>query len=153
MEQITNNMQKYANYKEQMGRLNKALANQFYLEAIFIEYAIMEDRLESVLRHSGKWNPKPNSFITLDRKCKIIEKMAEEKKSLAHKYFPVELTKDIEAWKDDRNRMIHALMKQQLHTEDLCNIAERGKGIVKTLCNKTTLYNRALKRRAEKGEN
>lgn len=53
MEQITDNMQKYANYKEQMGRLSKALTQGFFLEAIFIEYAILEDRLESILRHSG----------------------------------------------------------------------------------------------------
>ena len=63
MEQITDNMQKYANYKEQMGRLNKALTSRFFLEAIFIEYAIMEDRLESVLRHSGRWNSKPDALV------------------------------------------------------------------------------------------
>ena len=48
------NMQKYFNYQEQMVRLKKALAAQFYLEAIFIEYAVMEDRLASVLIHSGR---------------------------------------------------------------------------------------------------
>lgn len=47
MVQQADNMQKYLNYKEQMGRLKKAIANSFYLEAIFIEYAIIEDRLES----------------------------------------------------------------------------------------------------------
>ena len=34
MEQITDNMQKYANYNEQMGRLSKALTQGFFLEAI-----------------------------------------------------------------------------------------------------------------------
>lgn len=152
MEQIADNMQKYANYKTQMGRLNKALTNQFYLEAIFIEYAIMEDRLESVLRHSGKWNPKPDSFVSLDTKRKNVAKLAEEKKSLAHKYFPCELTDRIENWKNERNRVIHALMKQNLHTSDLRIIAEEGQTIVKTLCGKTTLYNRALERQAMKKE-
>lgn len=152
MEQITDNMQKYANYKTQMGRLNKALTNQFYLEAIFIEYAIMEDRLESVLRHSGKWNPKPDSFVSLDAKRKKVAKLAEEKKSLAHKYFPCELTDRIENWKNERNRVIHALMKQNLHTSDLRTLAEEGQMIVKTLCGKTTLYKRALERQAAKKE-
>ena len=64
MEQITDNMQKYANYKEQMGRLSKALTQGFFLEAIFIEYAILEDRLESILRHSGKWNPDAKNFVS-----------------------------------------------------------------------------------------
>ena len=38
------NIQKYENYKEQMKRLDRALTNGFNLEAMFIEYAIMEDR-------------------------------------------------------------------------------------------------------------
>ena len=86
MEQITDNYQKYTNYRLQMGRLKKALTNQFYLEAIFIEYAIIEDRMESVLRHSGNWNPKPNTFPSLDFKRKKIAKLAEEKKNPIRKY-------------------------------------------------------------------
>lgn len=152
MEQISNNMQKYANYREQMGRLKKALAYQFYLEAVFIEYAIMEDRLESVLRHSGKWNPKPDQFVSINTKRKKVAKLAEEKKGLAHKYFSVELTDSIEKWIADRNQLIHALMKQSLHTEDLSGLAERGQDIVKTLSNKVSLYNRALERQASKKE-
>lgn len=96
MEQITDNMQKYANYKEQMGRLSKALTQGFFLEAIFIEYAILEDRLESILRHSGKWNPDAKNFVSLDAKRKNVAKLAEEKKSLAHKYFLPELTDRID---------------------------------------------------------
>ena len=150
MEQITNNQQKYTNYRIQMGRLKKALTNQFYLEAIFIEYAIMEDRLESVLRHSGNWNPKPGTFPSLDFKRKKIAKLAEEKKNPIRKYFPVELTDNIEIWKNERNRVIHALMKQSLHTGDLGKIAIDGATLTKQICNKSTQYNRALERLAEK---
>ena len=150
MEQITDNMQKYANYKTQMGRLKKALTNQFYLEAIFIEYAIMEDRLESVLRHSGNWNPKPGTFPSLDFKRKKVAKLAEERKNPIRKYFPIELTDSIEAWKNERNRVIHALMKQSLHTGDLSKIAREGETLTKLICNKSTQYNRALERLAEK---
>ena len=58
MDSKIDNMQKYENYRVQIGRLKKALKEHFYLEAIFIEYAIMEDRLEAILRHAGKWHPK-----------------------------------------------------------------------------------------------
>ena len=51
------NEQKHINYTEQMGRLKKALKYEFYIEAIAIEYAVMEDRLESILRHEGVFNP------------------------------------------------------------------------------------------------
>lgn len=150
MEQISDNMQKYANYKTQMGRLKKALSYQFYLEAIFIEYAIIEDRLESVLRHGGNWNPKPGTFPTLDSKRKKIAKLAEEKKNPIRKYFPAELTDSIEIWKNERNRVIHALMKQALHTGDLRKIAIDGEALTKQICNKSTQYNRALERLTEK---
>ena len=150
MELITDNMQKYANYKTQMGRLKKALINQFYLEAIFIEYAILEDRLESVLRHSGNWNPKSGRFFSLDSKRKTIAKLAAERKNPISKYFPVELTDSIEAWKNERNRVIHALMKQSLHTEDLSEIARKGEALTKLICNKSTQYNRTLERLVEK---
>ena len=62
MEQYIDNMQKYENYKEQMRRLKKALKEQFYLEAISIEYAIIEDRIESVLRHTGVFNPEKHNM-------------------------------------------------------------------------------------------
>lgn len=150
MEQITDNMQKHANYKTQMGRLKKALSYQFYLEAIFIEYAILEDRLESVLRHSGNWNPKPGRFPSLDSKRKTIAKLAEERKNPIRRYFPLELTDSIEIWKNERNRMIHALMKQSLHTGDIRKIAIDGETLTKLVCNKSTQYNRALERLAEK---
>ena len=41
-ERTIDNQLKYENYKEQFRRLNKALANGFNLEAMFIEYAIIE---------------------------------------------------------------------------------------------------------------
>ncbi len=138
------NMQKYENYKEQMGRLKRALNSHFYLEAIFIEYAIMEDRLESGLRHAGRWNPKPDEFISLNRKVTLVRKMSEQKKSLAQKYFSQELLDDILLWKEDRNRMIHALLKQNIHSEDLLDIAEKGNTLVKILCNKTKSFNHMI---------
>ena len=46
------NESKYNNYKEQSKRLKKALVNQFYLEAIFIEYSILEDRADAILRYA-----------------------------------------------------------------------------------------------------
>ena len=150
MEQISHNMQKYENYKEQMKRLKMALEHKFYLEAIFIEYAVLEDRLESALRHSGKWDPKPDQHTSIDRKVKLLEKQAEEKKSLAKKYFQQELLQSILDWKERRNSLIHALMKQSLHTEDLAELASNGLVLLKQTSNKVRLFNEALKRKNSK---
>lgn len=148
MDTQIDNMQKYANYKEQFGRLKKALNYKFYLEAIFIEYAIIEDRFESVLRHSGKLNP--NKHKTLNGKLSKIKEMQREKKGLVKKYFSDELIAEISKWKEERNRLIHALMKQLLHTEDLESVALQGEKIAKTVSGKTKGYNNALNKIQEK---
>ena len=146
MEPIVDNQQKYENYRVQMGRLKSALRNHFYLEAIFIEYAIMEDRLEAILRHADKWHPKEGSFISLDVKIKKVAKLAEEKKNPAHRYFPLELTDGILAWKEKRNQLIHALLKQSLHSENLLEVAEEGERLTRQLCSKTTSHRRTMEK-------
>ena len=144
------NMQKYFNYQEQMVRLKKAMAAQFYLEAIFIEYAVMEDRLESILRHSGAFNPKKHNRIKPKLSC--VADLGREKKSLLHRSFSVEFIEGIYQWIDARNQLIHALMKQNLHTEDLQKIALEGQQIVKQLNSKATNYRKALERQAAKAQ-
>ena len=150
MEQIPENMQKYYNYKEQMSRLKKALKQGFYLEAIFIEYAVMEDRLESILRHSNRWHPKPGQFLSISQKLGQVSALIRQKKTISKKYFTQELLDDIRAWKNKRNPLIHALLKQDLREMDLQAIAEEGSALANTLCNKTTSYKRALEREEAK---
>jgi hypothetical protein len=143
-------MQKYGNYKEQTGRLKKAMDNHFLLEALFIEYAIMEDRCESILRHSNAFNPERHK--TINGKLNRITELARYKKSLIRKYISDELIEEIKGWKEERNRLIHALMKQSLTSEELEQIAAQGQQIVKTLCSKTTSYKRALEREQKRME-
>ena len=144
------NMEKYGNYKEQMGRLKKAMDNHFLLEALFIEYAIMEDRCESLLRHSDAFNPERHK--TINGKLNRIAELVRNKKSLIRKYISDELIEEIKVWKEERNRLIHALMKQSLTSEELEQIAAQGQQIVKTLCSKTTSYKRALEREQKRTE-
>ena len=53
---VSNNTEKYFNYKDQMDRLKKARAEGFYLESIFIIYAMLEDRLSAFLYYTGVSN-------------------------------------------------------------------------------------------------
>lgn len=144
------NMEKYGNYKEQMGRLKRAMDNHFLLEALFIEYAIMEDRCESILRHRGVFNPEKHD--TINKKLNRIAELVRNKKSLIRKYISDELIEEIKGWKEERNRLIHALMKQSLTSEELEQLATQGQQIVKTLCSKTTSYKRALEREQKRME-
>lgn len=147
-ESVSPNMQKYYNYREQITRLKKAMNQSFYLEAIFIEYAVMEDRLESILRHAGVWkDPKEGERPKgIEWKIRKAEKVAEEKKSLAHRYFDESLFNRIDEWRQGRNPLTHVLMKLHLHTEDLQTMAEEGFDIVRILCSKCTSYKRAMEK-------
>jgi hypothetical protein len=53
---VTNNQEKFETYKIQMERFNHAKDQGFYLEGIFILYAMLEDRLSSFLYYAGVVN-------------------------------------------------------------------------------------------------
>ena len=150
---LSPNMQKFRNYQTQFTRLNKALREEFYLEAIFIAYAIMEDRTESILRHTGKWeaylNSRKGRNVTIDSKIRYIQKMAEDKKSLPHRYLADGTLQQIWEWKEERNRMIHALLKQKLADGELAALANTGKDLACNLRTKVNNLNRAIKRMEE----
>ncbi len=146
-----NNQLKYGNYTEQMGRLKKAMGSGFYLEAMFIEYAVIEDRTESILRHAGVFNSEKHN--TLARKLNRIADLARGKKALLRKYITVETVDEIRTWKGERNRLIHALLDQDLSTDELEQIAKEGQRLAKLLCSKATSYRGALERERQKNEN
>ena len=150
MDSIIDNQQKYENYREQFQRLNKALANGFNLEAMFIEYAIMEDRTESILHHAELWDAyiksRKGREPTINSKVQYIQKRAENKKDLLHRYFSDDLLERVLAWKEERNRLIHALLKQQLEHNEIAELATKGNELVKALRSKSGSYNRAIEK-------
>ena len=148
------NMLKYENYKEQFARLKSALNSGFNLEAMFIEYAIIEDRTESILHHADKWEAylrsRKGRQVTLDSKIKYIQKIAEQKRSMPNRYFSGDLLDRVLEWKEDRNRLIHALMKQQLAHGEIGEVAAQGKSLADELRKKAGNFNRAADRQKEK---
>ena len=149
---ITDNMQKYENYREQFKRLNKAFDYKFYMEAIFIEYAIMEDRAEAILRYDGnEIKPKnEQEFISITRKLNKINNIAQQKKSLPQRYFSDGIIENILDWIKRRNALIHALLKKELTTEEVQAFAQEGKVLTRTLCNKAKNYKNSIERREAK---
>ena len=151
----TENQLKYENYREQFKRLKSALNSGFNLEAIFIEYAIMEDRTESILRHADKWEAylknRGRNEPTINSKIVYIQKqMQSNRKDLLHKYFSDDLLNQLLTWKEDRNRLIHALLRQQFAHNEISMLAEQGKQLADELRKRAGNYNRAMDRRKEK---
>ena len=149
------NQLKYENYRKQYQCLHSALKNDFNLEAMFIEYAIIEDRTESILRHAGKWE----SYLkkrgihgpTLNSKISYIQKQIEsDRKNLLNKYFSDNLLDRVLIWKEDRNRLIHALLKQKIEHDEIPMLAEQGKQLADELRNRAGSYNRAIDRKKER---
>ena len=91
---------------------------------MFIAYAIIEDRTESILSYEGN-EIRSKGFVSVTRKLNKIKTIAERKGSLSERYFSDNLIDEILEWKDARNRLMHALMKQSLTTEDLEMVAFR----------------------------
>lgn len=150
-EEIINNMDKYNNYKTQMGRLKRAISSQFYLEALFIEYAIIEDRAEAILLYeNNSIKEKEGHPVSINRKLNKILSIAGEQNSLAGKYIDPAVINEILEWKEDRNELIHALMKKKLTTEKIYAIVSKGEELTKKISNMATNYRRAVERKNKK---
>ena len=136
--------EKYRNYTEQFSRLNRALKNEFYLEAIFIEYAILEDRTESALRHAGLWDSymKGKKIPAIGTKLTFIKNKAALKTCTLHPYFNDDLVEKLRAWKDRRNPLIHDLLNQKLGADQLMTLALEGDELVRILRTRVSKHNR-----------
>ena len=148
------NMEKYENYKNQFQRLKKAMDNHFYLEAIFIEYAIIEDRTTSILAYEGN-NRRKCDNMKLQEKLDKIKNCANYSTPLRPwigRYFSDDnsnkLIDRIIAWKDyQRNRPTHRLMKIIVTTEELSTYAENGKALCKELSHRANNYRHMVERK------
>lgn len=131
-------------YAERKVQLKKALQSGFYFEAIFIEYAIMEDRTESILRHAGSISltNKQGRPLSLSQKVNKIRgcKPFEEKRIRRH--LSLELLARLDEWREKRNELVHVLMKSQADYSELKPIAEAGKEIVRLLENAARQVNK-----------
>lgn len=145
---------KQENYRTQFIRLKKALDNNFYLEAIFIEYAIIEDRAEAILSYEGNTIVPKNDreFINFARKKTRICKLAERKGSVIGRYFSESFMNDLMDWVNRRNSVIHALLKQRTTREELKAFAEEGELLCKTFRNNANNYKRMVERRSRLSE-
>ena len=134
---IENNQKKYILYKQMLGNMNISIRSGFYLQAVFIEYAILEDRCLTMVR--VLWGDKTAESKEMNEKglgCKLtkIKNYVENTKDAWIKKFLNEIFRnEIAEWKDLRNKVVHALMKQYNYEDfqkNLETIALRGRDLV-----------------------
>ena len=146
-----NNTDKQYTYAQYKVKLSKALRHGFWLEAVFIEYAMIEDRTESVLRHEGtiKLTNKQGHPLKLSIKLNKIHDSAPFTDKQIRKSIPLSFIDEIWTWKDRRDAYIHSLMKNPYCEEDAREIAEEGNEIVRQLDNKVKSVNRIFDKKTQ----
>ena len=123
-------------------RSDLAIREEFYLEASWICYAIIEDRIRSV-------------FIKLDGEVKKNDKIYHCIKNInarrnAHpildEYFPTDLLDRIDNWRIDRNNLMHELVDSESESIEFKGIAIAGRALVKELKGNVRKFKTKLKK-------
>lgn len=141
------NIEKYEIYKKMHEDLSKAMKNGFYYEAIFIEYAILEDRFKAVLYYANiNYVDKNKKDISIKSKLNKIESRNELSSSFYKERLSSDLLNRIRAWIDNRNDLIHHLASIKYDSEKVESIAVEGNEIIKIVKNKTTSVINHLKK-------
>ncbi len=140
-----NNKEKNIKYSNLMEKLKNAIENEYYYEAIFLEYAIIEDRTRSLLKHADiTLNDENNREKTLNKKLYDITHNVIFKDEYIKKHLTKDLIDSCYKWKDNRNELIHDLIYAKYEDEEIKKIALDGYDLVKTLNNKSTLVTKYL---------
>jgi hypothetical protein len=102
---ITSNMEKKTAYQIQMERFKRAKAGGFHLEAIFIIYALIEDRLSAFLFHAGVTNSTREKIARngkvrpyLDRTLTVLNTRQPSIRNVSAK---IKLIKELMEWSTD----------------------------------------------------
>ena len=142
------NKEKYEAYKAMACNLNKAMRSGFYYQAIFIEYAMMEDRCTSVLKHAGvRYLDNKGYEIRISDKLKKIRNQPVFSCAYVRQRITLDLLDELMAWKGERDRLIHALARIPYDYEAVKAVAVRGQELVRILDNKVRSVNNYLDKR------
>jgi hypothetical protein len=125
------NVAKYDAYKEAYARINQSIEQDFFLEAIAIEEAIISDRLRSHLEHYKKL-PK-RKFPTLHDLVRAWQGL----KQGADQEAQMGLPEMIDEWRKERNTSVHGLVTATSVDDFLTSAksaAEQGKYLARAVC-------------------
>lgn len=131
-------------------KLKIAMDQEFYLEALLLEYSIVEDRLLSILKHLGlKYTESDGRELQIGRKIKKVRGQIENKNPLIIGKVDVDLIDRIITWKNTRNELVHNSCHRLFNNEEVTKCAEEGAEIVRLLSNSATRIKRAAARKNE----
>lgn len=128
------NYEKQERYSILIGKLKKAISNQFWFEACMIEYAIIEDRTSSILQYSKVCKDAYDSKHMLANKLRSIETQIVKKHPIISKKVDINTIREIRTWKDERNNLVHKACLS--YNEEIArDLALKGNDLVKRINN------------------
>ena len=151
---MTGNQAKYLSYAEAWRRINAAITNQFYFEAVTISESIISDRLLSYVSGVG-----PSSRLkTTTPFAHVIAEWRRLAGTLPSDPKHGDLGVAVDAWRIDRNKIVHGLVKSTPGTPTpnvnvFLNDAKRTAEEGKRLARKVSDWHKSELRRANKGFN
>ena len=108
---------KRLSYEQIIARLDSALEQEYYLEASWIAYSLLEDRTESALEKTGGVLSNPRASI--EAKLKELEKRSASNTGLRSvSEFP-DIFDEVRKWKDKRNPLMHRMVEMPKSWEDI----------------------------------
>jgi hypothetical protein len=100
---------KAKHYTALLKKMSAAIAAEYYLEASWIAYAILEDRLVAVMLGTGGATEKNGNRVRmLGRKITFVRKRRRRDKLLGANFSKAWLNR-LTRWKDQRNKLMHAM--------------------------------------------
>ncbi len=153
-------------HKDFFDRCKFAIENGFYLEAIILEYAAIESRLESICGILGlpcnkELDPKQRESIKISQRIVCLKKVRNRNKELFEK---CKLKDDffykstgLDKWTEVRNNYVHGLykdvIKYRARNRSMKKDAEDGYEIARLLYNETKRLRRLKNSKPELFEN
>jgi hypothetical protein len=127
-------------YKQLIKRMDDAITGEFYLEASWIAYAIIEDRLLSALAKTGgvPTTKKGDPIRMLGPKLQALRDRLATHSELRAAMLPDNTLDLIDRWKESRNPLMHSMAEEAkpffAHSEDAKALALEGKNVTRALC-------------------
>ena len=112
---VKDNAEKYDAYRQQISQYNRAIHEGFYLQAILIDYALLEDRFRSFLYHMGAFKNR--------KSIKIDTKLAKEDLAQMVKMYKKEANKETDNMGvmsiSGKMKIIRCAVEWAIHAENI----------------------------------